>query len=37
MNQTSEADEIMKLKQFIEAGIITKEEFEAKKWILGLQ
>ncbi|HIX15968.1 MAG TPA: SHOCT domain-containing protein [Candidatus Hungatella pullicola] len=35
--KTSEADEILKFKKLLDDGIITQEEFEAKKkQILGL-
>ncbi len=37
VNQTSAADEILKLKQLLDAGVLTQEEFDAKKkQLLGL-
>lgn len=36
-NQASDADELLKFKQLLDAGVITQEEFDAKKkQILGL-
>ncbi|MCM1505729.1 MAG: SHOCT domain-containing protein [Ruminococcus flavefaciens] len=37
VNQVSSADEILKLKQLLDAGVLTQEEFDAKKkQLLGL-
>lgn len=36
-SQTSDADELLKFKQLLDAGVISQEEFDAKKkQILGL-